>query len=275
MPLFQPMMASPPTPELLHIAIIGGGVGGLSFAIGLQKYPHISFTIYESHASFGDIGAGLGFTSNAHRAMFLISPALYENFKSVALFNGTEEKRDVAFRHQVGETGPDEGKEIIEVQIPMGLEQSSVHRNNFLDVLVGCLPDGGKNCAEFGKQLVEVRDGEDGKMICVFADGTTAEVDVVVGCDGIKSACRPFVFGKDSELSNPVFSGKIAYRALVPMEKAVAAIGEKQARNQQIYLGHHGFIISHAMVKGTLLNAVGFHATESDTWEGEWFRPVK
>jgi salicylate hydroxylase len=181
------MMASSPIPKLLHIAIIGGGIGGLSLAIGLQKYSHISFTIYESHASFGDIGAGLGFTSNARRAMSLISPALYENFKGVALFNGTDEKRGVAFRHQVGEKGPDEGKEIIEVQIPIGLEQSSVHRNDFLDVLVRCLPDGGKNCAEFGKRLAEVRDGEDGKMITQFADGTTVEAGVAMGCDGIKS----------------------------------------------------------------------------------------
>jgi salicylate hydroxylase len=62
-----------------------------------------------------------------------------------------------------------------------------------------------------------------------------------------------------------VFSGKIAYRALVPMEKAVEAIRGKQARNQQMYLGHHGFAISYAVAKGTVLNAVGFHATESDT----------
>jgi salicylate hydroxylase len=242
-------MASSPTDRPLHIAIIGGSIGGLSLAIGLQKHTHITFTIYESHTSFGEIGAGLGFTSNAHRAMSLISPTLYEKFKSVALFNGTEEKRGVAFRHQVGEKGPDEGKEIIEVQIPVGLEQSSVHRKDMLDVLVGCLPSGGKNCAEFEKRMVGVRDGEDGKMICVFADGTTAEADVVVGCDEIKSACRPFVFGKDSELSKTLFSGKIAYRAMVPMDKAVEAIGEKQARNRQMYLGHHGFLISYAVAK--------------------------
>jgi salicylate hydroxylase len=172
-------MASSSLP--IHIAIIGRGIGGLSFAIGLQKYPHISFTIYESHSSFSEIGAGLGFTTNAHRAMSLISPALYEKFKSVALFNGTEEKRGFAFRHQVGDEGPDEGTEIIEVQIP---------------------------------------------------PGTSVDADVVVGCDGLKSVSRPYVFGRKSELSRPRFTGKIAYRAIIPMERAIKAIGEKQAKNR-------------------------------------------
>jgi salicylate hydroxylase len=266
-------MASSSLP--IHIAIIGGGIGGLSLAIGLQKHPQISFTIYESHSSFSEIGAGLGFTTNAHRAMSPISPALYEKFKSVALFNGTEEKRGFAFRHQVGEEGPDEGKEIIEVQIPPGLEQSSVHRNDFLDVLVGCLPDGGRSCVEFGKRLVEIRDGEDEKLICMFADGTSVDADVVVGCDGLKSVSRPYVFGSESELSRPRFTGKIAYRAIIPTERAIKAIGEKQARNRQMYLGHHGFMITYAMAKGTLLNVIGFRTTESNTWDGEWFWPAK
>lgn len=101
-----------------------------------------------------------------------------------------------------------------------------------LEALVGCLPDRGEGCAEFGKRLVEIHDVEGGKMVCVFADGTEVEVDAVMGCDGIKSTCRPFVFGCESELSRPGFTGKVAYRGMVPMEKAVQTTGEKQARNR-------------------------------------------
>jgi hypothetical protein len=32
-------------------------------------------------------------------------------------------------------------------------------------------------------------------MTCVFADGTSAQADAVVGYYGIKSACMPFVRG--------------------------------------------------------------------------------
>jgi salicylate hydroxylase len=193
--------------------------------------------------------------------MTLISPALYESFKTTALFNGTEEKRSVAFRHQVGESGPDEGNEIIEVELPLGLEQSSANRKDFLDILVGCLPGGVVDCTEFGKRLVEVRDRKEEKLLCVFADGASVEADAVVGCDGIKSACRPFVFGTKSELSEPIFTGKIAYRGMVPMKNAIESLGEQQAKNRQMYLGHHGFLLSYAAAQGALLNVVGFHST--------------
>lgn len=41
-----------------------------------------------------------------------------------------------------------------------------------------------------------------------------------------------------------------------------------------MYLGHHGFLLSYAVAPGTLLNVVGFHSTDSNAWEGDWFRLV-
>lgn len=40
-----------------HIAIVGGGIGGLTTAIGLLRQG-ISFTVYESAPAFAEIGAG-------------------------------------------------------------------------------------------------------------------------------------------------------------------------------------------------------------------------
>ena len=40
------------SPKPWRIAIIGGGIGSLGLAIGLENYPHITFTIYGSHSSF-------------------------------------------------------------------------------------------------------------------------------------------------------------------------------------------------------------------------------
>jgi salicylate hydroxylase len=58
--------------------------------------------------------------------------------------------------------------------------------------------------------------------------------------------------------------GFLVYRRMVSMEKAVNAIGEKQARYRQMYLEHHGFMISYAVAKGTLLNIIGFLTTGSE-----------
>jgi salicylate hydroxylase len=47
-----------------------------------------------------------------------------------------------------------------------------------------------------------------------FANGTSAEADVVVGADGIHLQLRPYVFPP----SKPVFHGTISYRGLVSRE---------------------------------------------------------
>lgn len=46
--------------EDIHIAIVGGGIGGLALAIGLQQYSHIQVKIYESAARFSEIGGKYG-----------------------------------------------------------------------------------------------------------------------------------------------------------------------------------------------------------------------
>lgn len=53
-------MGSVPEREDIHVAIVGGGIGGLALAIGLQQYGHIKVKIYESAAKFSEIGGKYG-----------------------------------------------------------------------------------------------------------------------------------------------------------------------------------------------------------------------
>ena len=260
----------------LHIAIVGGGIGGVILAIALSKYPNITFTIYESRSSFGEIGAGLGFGANSHRAMSLISKQIWESYQTRASFNGWPEKEDVWFDFTVGEKGLRngeewEGKRILEGKMKDGITQSTCHRAHFLDELIKLLPVGYD--AQFNKRLSNIdQSGE--KVICKFADGTEASADAVVGCDGIKSATRGFVF-HDPELVNPRFTGKVAYRGLVPMAKAEAVLGKEKANNRQMYLGHGGHVLTFPVGKGMMMNVVAFASSETDTWEGEWIQPLQ
>ena len=56
----------------------------------------------------------------------------------------------------------------------------------------------------------------------------------MVGCDGIKSQVRKVLLGAGDETSEPVFSGKLCYRGLVPAEKAIDILGEELALNSQM-----------------------------------------
>jgi salicylate hydroxylase len=38
----------------------GGGVGGLTCALALSKYPDIDVVVYEAAAKFEELGAGIG-----------------------------------------------------------------------------------------------------------------------------------------------------------------------------------------------------------------------
>jgi salicylate hydroxylase len=88
-----------------------------------------------------------------------------------------------------------------------------------------------KDIARFGKRLNDITENGRGKLVMSFTDGTTAEADAVIGCDGIKSRVRQIIVGADHPSAHPTYTHKYAYRGLVPMEKAIEAIGEERAQN--------------------------------------------
>lgn len=147
-----------------------------------------------------------------------------------------------------------------------------VHRAHFLDELVKLVPD---TVAQFGKRLESLsKKGE--KMVLKFQDGTEAEADAVIGCDGIKSKTRLILLGDDHDKGQAVFSGRYAYRGLIPMEKAVEAVGEELARNSQMYMGHHGHVLTFPIEKGKTMNVVAFRTKADGKWNDEkWVLPMK
>src|ERR1051326_304645 len=50
-----------------HFAILGGGIGGLTLAIALQK-KNIKMTVYEGAPQWKPLGAGVGLAGNAVKA---------------------------------------------------------------------------------------------------------------------------------------------------------------------------------------------------------------
>lgn len=257
----------------------GGGIGGLSLAIGLLR-QNISVTIYEAAGAFAEIGAGVSFGPNALRAMSLIDPEIKKGYDSIATNNAFPEKRKVWFDFRIGPSDDGwrdlkapgkEGQKIAEV-IAGDTGQSSVHRAHFLDILVKLIPEG---VAQFGKRVDQIeKKGE--KMQLTFHDGTTANADAVIGCDGVKSRTRQILLGESHEAVTPTFSGKYAYRGLIPMEKAAEALGDELARNSQMYLGRHGHILTFPIEKGKTMNVVAFQCKADGKWEDvNWVLPMK
>ena len=206
--------------------------------------------------------------------MSLIHPAIGEAYAKISTTAGWESKKDTYFdfilAHEL--RGLPSGSPIISPKLSSTERHSTAHRAHFVDELIKLIP---KEIAEFGKRLTDVsRDETHQKTIMAFADGTTAEADAVIGCDGIRSTCRDFVLGKDNPLSKPVFTGKHGYRGLIPMDKAIDAIGAEKAQNRYMFLGVGGHALVFPVAEGKIMNVVAFNTTKGGTWEGEWVKPM-
>ena len=244
-------MTSSTSVKPLDIAVVGGGIAGLTLVIGLLK-QNIQVTCYEAAHHFGEIGAGVALGPNSVRAMALIDPAIKDAFNKVATSNQWESKKnlwvDVRYGEDEGENGRT-GKLIHSVECSGG--QATLHRADFLDEMVKLVPT---SIARFGKRLVGLEDlGHEGLRLR-FRDGTEATHHTVIGCDGIKSVTRQYILGPKNPAAHAVFTGKYCYRGLLPMDKAVPVLGDELAKNNTLYIGHHKHIIMFPVQKGRTMN---------------------
>ncbi|KAI1374466.1 mannitol 1-phosphate dehydrogenase [Hypoxylon crocopeplum] len=258
------------TPRPFDIAIVGGGISGLTLAISLLQ-QNVPVTVYESASKFGEIGAGVGFGPNAVRAMGLISPEIVEGFKRCVTHGWNESDW---FTIRVGDhrkAGPDGvlkqkekeglkvGDPIFEMHYTNDDLAGGVHRAHFLNELLKLIPD---SVSKLGKRLIDITSADEScDAVLHFADGSTARHSAVIGCDGIKSKTRDILL--DGE-ATAVFSGKYAYRGLIPMEKAAKLLGDKIAHNSQLFMGYHGHLLTFPIEKGKTMNVVAFNSCE--TW---------
>jgi salicylate hydroxylase len=279
------------------VAIVGGGIAGVSLALGILKHAsHIQFHIYEAAPRFQEIGLGVAFGINAQRALHKLDPRAGEAYARIATSNvdvdvelpdGTrEESKETYLRFVMGMDHRTDaefkaGREVCEVFCEGGF--SSVHRARFLDGMVALLPEDVKSrCVSFGKRVVGVEDLPSEDAISTrngvrlhFADGTSADVDAAIGCDGIKSQLRRTVLADEPSAAEPVFSGKFAYRGLITMDKAVAALSERLARNGHHHLGYDGHVLHFPIDHGKTMNVVAFRTKVDWIWEdGEWVVPT-
>src|SRR3979490_1901431 len=189
------MVESPP-----HVVIVGGGIGGL-FAANALIAQDIAVSVYEQAPAIGEIGAGVFLTPNSvrHLQRIGLGPAVEKWGARV----GHESRY---FRHDGAPIAP------VQVTDSSGWNATfGMHRADLVDMLARALPPGtvhtGHRCSGFEQ--------DDNMARVSFANGVSAEAEIVIAADGIHSALRPYVFAS----SQPVFSRSVACRGLVPHER--------------------------------------------------------
>lgn len=278
----------------IRVAIIGGGLAGLALAIGiLRNAPEIQLTVYEAAPTFAEVGLGVAFGPNAVRALALVDPRLLDGFKRWSTYNASPERVDTWLSFRWGMTSKDgkhHARDVVKHLEGQPLQASwstasksgnakdgwglgirtmnMVHRARLLEEMVALMPDG---VAAFKKELTGFDELESGEVRIRFADGTRAVVDAVIGCDGIKSVVRDILFA-DAKVQ-PQYSGEYGYRALVPAEQLIEALGEDLALNGNIYSGYGRYIITYPVEHGKLINLVGTVREPMDYDDENWIVP--
>jgi salicylate hydroxylase len=234
-----------------QIAILGAGIGGLTAALALLKRG-LDVGVHEQAPELKEAGAGIQISSNGTRVLYALG--LQEALERVQVLPS---KRQI--RHwSTGETW--NWFELgTATQQRFGTPHVMLHRGDLHGLLADAVrtlkPDAirlGKRCAGLCQYAdrVEVK----------FTDGTVAEAVFVIGADGIHSKIRECLFGAD----RPEFTGCVAWRGLVAMEKLPAHIAQMLGTN---WLGPHGHVLHYPVRRGEIMNFISF--VERDDWQIE------
>lgn len=273
------------SPQPFRIALIGGGIGGLATLLGILNNTSRSVIIphlYEAASQFSEIGAGVAFGPNAVRAMKLLDPELQTAYRANASIGATKEVNGVMrvpwctfVMGMDGKTDVNHLKALEDIPgaTPFNDNRTkNIHRAIFLEAMLKILKARGMgDYVSFNKRCKEIEDlGEEKGVKILFADGTSAEADAVIGCDGVKSRVRQILLnsvGEKEEQIEPRFTGKYAYRGLIPIEEAVGAIGE-MGRDALIICGYGGHLVTFPIDMGRTFNVVAFTSPKNE--KKEW-----
>ncbi len=189
----------------MKIAILGGGVAGVSSAIVL-KQKGFDVSIYERHESVSNIGAGIVVWPNA--AYVLEQLGVLNEIKVVSGYP-TRMRR-------LSSTNEDLGAIDIEmISSHMGYPSLSILRSDFQNILISKLESLGV-AIQYAHTVTNIETKNPGQAEVHFQNGSKITADVLIGADGrMASYARRYVHGD----SVPVYQGFINWIGVYESEE--------------------------------------------------------
>ncbi|KAG5974343.1 hypothetical protein E4U55_008232 [Claviceps digitariae] len=189
--------------------IIGGGPAGISAALRLHQVTDISATVYELHSEPTTLGGSLSTAPNGMSLFHRLG--VHEDLVSRGSSNGVITIRSlsrgvIASYDSVAAAKQQNG----------GFGYLAIKRIELVKVLLAAA-DKAQIPIHYGKKLVRVDELADAVRV-TFADGSTDEADVVLGCDGIHSAVRKQYVDPEQE---PEYSGMSGIGSVVARPKGL------------------------------------------------------
>ena len=234
-----------------RIAVIGAGIGGLATALALLRRG-LDVEVYEQAPQLGEVGAGIQISSNGTRVLYALG--LEEALRRVQVLPSRRQ-----IRHwSTGETW--DWFELGAVSAKRyGTPHVMLHRADLHALLAEAVGRLKPDAVHLAKRCIGLTQS-DRQVEIRFETGETASAAYVIGADGIHSRVRECLFGPD----RPQFTGVVAWRAVVPMEKLPPRLAQMVGTN---WLGPRGHVLHYPVRRGELMNYISL--VERDDWQIE------
>jgi salicylate hydroxylase len=234
------------------ILIAGGGIGGCAaaLALALKGYPTV---VMEKAEEFAEVGAGIQLGPNVHK-MF-IRLGIQKAIEDIAFYPSNLFMNDGITGELI--TQVDIGKKFCE---RFGAPYGVIHRGDLLDVLFKACEASDLITTHTSTEVNKFE--EAGDLIKILTkDGRKFEGSALISADGLWSKIRSKIIND----GDPIVSGHIAYRAVLPIEDVPDFV-----KNDDVVLwaGPNFHLVHYKLRRGELFNIVAvFH---SDKYEKGW-----
>ncbi|WP_083931719.1 FAD-dependent monooxygenase [Nocardiopsis salina] len=222
----------------MHIAVVGAGIAGLTLGAALSR-SGIRCRIYEQAPRLSAVGAGIQLAPNAVHPLQRLG--LTEHLRAVGTAVQAIERRQWNDGHVVSRT-----RLGAECQDLFGAPYYTLHRADLHRGLLELLPRGTVSLGAALTAAVEHNRG----VTLRFDDGSTAEADMVVGADGIRSKVRTALID-----DTPEPAGRNIYRGLVDASRFPGLVAEPKVR---LWLGRGQHVVCYPVSAG---RSISFAAT--------------
>ena len=187
-------------PHMQKILIVGGGIGGLTAAIALQRQG-IETEVFEAASELEPVGKGIWMPPNAMQV-----------FERLGIDDAVAERglmlRGVEVRDR--KQGTLQVLDLEQAKEKYGFTITSIHRARLQQTLAEHVQSGalhlGTRCTGFAER-------RDGRIVVQFEDGSEEVGDVLIGADGIHSTIRQQLF-PDVTLR---YAGQTCYRGIAEL----------------------------------------------------------
>ena len=238
-----------------QIAIVGGGIGGLTATLSLQRRG-FRVAVFERAEELREVGAGLVVSGPSMCALDFLGVG--DRIRSVAgkkPANGYFDLKHYATGQVVVEAtrAPQEGS-------------FAVHRADLQTALFQAVVANDPEAVHVGHEFARLEQDTDG-VTATFTNGASVRADALIGCDGLGSSVRSHVFGSEPV----VYTGKVSFRGLIPSDLVTPTIA---AESGSFFVGPDRMLVIYH-VRGTELMNFVAHARQIG-WEQEgWSIPAE